>query len=61
MDIGAPELLIVTVLFAIGCGLLARSKGRNPAGWAALGLLFGPLALIVLALLRRRPGEVSAQ
>jgi hypothetical protein len=58
VDIGAPEILILAVFFGVLCALLARRKKRAVAGWGALGFVFGPLALLVLAVLRNR-GEVT--
>jgi hypothetical protein len=53
-DIGTPELLLLAVVFAALCGTIAHKKGRNTAGWAFLGLLFGPFTLLVVALLPTR-------
>jgi hypothetical protein len=54
VDIGTPELLLLAVVFAAVCGTIAHEKRRNTAGWAFLGLLFGPFTLLVVALLQTR-------
>jgi hypothetical protein len=51
---GAFEVLLVAVLCAVDSGLVAQRKSRNTAGWSALGLIFGPLALVVVAVLPPR-------
>jgi hypothetical protein len=51
MDLGWPELLVLVAVFVVLCATLARHKGRSIGPWIALGLIFGPIALIVLALL----------
>jgi hypothetical protein len=50
---GPLELLLLAIVFAASCGALARRRGRNTAGWAALGFVLGPIALLVLLLLPR--------
>jgi hypothetical protein len=61
MDIGWPELLILVALFVVLCGAMARHKGRSIGPWIALGLIFGPIALIVLALLPSMRAPAPAQ
>ena len=41
------EILILWLAFAIFSGVIASSKGRSGIGWALLGLIVGPFALIV--------------
>jgi len=52
---GADEslgcILVVQLAMAILSAACAASRGRNPAGWFALGLLFGLLAFIALLVL----------
>lgn len=40
--------MIPALLFAFGCGELARQKGRDPILWALLGFFFGLIPLIVI-------------
>ena len=45
-------LIILSAIFlGYGCSQIARRQGRNPTIWFILGVLFGLLALIVIALL----------
>jgi len=47
-------LLMALLLLAsvVACHAIAKRRGRNPAFWGVMGLLFGPLA-IPFALLAR--------
>ncbi|WP_373019646.1 hypothetical protein [Thiomicrorhabdus sp.] len=45
--------LLIGVVSAFYCHKMAQSKHRPAAFWGTMGLLFGPLALIVLMLLKR--------
>jgi hypothetical protein len=42
-----PILLPIFVFCAVMALAIARNNGRNQYGWFCLGLLFGPLALVV--------------
>jgi hypothetical protein len=58
VNIGLPELLLIELAFAVLCGVIARRKRRNPLGWAGLGLLFGFIPLVVVAVLpKARPRQ----
>ena len=46
-----PALLIVAVIFACFGGYVANQKGRDVGEGIMLGLLFGPLGVVVVALL----------
>ncbi|MEO3939427.1 hypothetical protein V3N99_22190 (plasmid) [Dermatophilaceae bacterium Soc4.6] len=48
--------LVLAVVFAVGCYLLAQRKGRRPVLWAVLGFFFSLIALIVLAVLPSHAG-----
>ena len=39
---------MVGAAFGLACGLMAIRKNRSASGWFLTGLLFGPIALIVL-------------
>ncbi|MCL2648427.1 MAG: DUF4339 domain-containing protein [Phycisphaerales bacterium] len=43
--------LVVGIICAVICGMIASSKGRNIVGWAVLGFLFGIFSLIIVACL----------
>ena len=55
-------VLVVDVLFAVACALIARSKGRSMA-WALLALVVPVFALIIVLVLPRRtpPTYASTQ
>jgi hypothetical protein len=53
-------LLVPSIVFAVICGILANSKGRSVAGWAALGFFFGLIPLIILAFLKNLKGQPPA-
>lgn len=50
--------LIVAIVFAVVCGLLARRKGRSVAGWSILGFFFPLIGLILVLVL---PEKKTAQ
>ncbi len=52
--IGSVELLLLGVVFAVVTGIVAARRGRATAGWAFLGFLFGPVPLLIVALLPSR-------
>jgi hypothetical protein len=41
------EILIVWILFGVITAVVATNKGRSGAGWFLLGILFGPLGLVL--------------
>jgi hypothetical protein len=41
--------VIVLLVCAIACAILANNKGRSGGGWFVLGMLLGPIALILAA------------
>jgi hypothetical protein len=51
-DISTGPAMIVFVWFAFGLmtAIAASSKGKSVVGWLALGVLFGPFALIAILL-----------
>lgn len=51
-------LFVQAVAFAVLSGIVASNKNRDPAGWGALGFLFGLFAFIaVLVLEKVEPNE----
>lgn len=46
-------LIVLWLLFAGACAVIAANKGRSTLGWFVLGFLFGPFALLVVAVLSR--------
>ena len=50
--------LMIWIAFGIVCALAAKPRGRNPAVWFFLGVLFGPFALVAVLVM---PAVSSAQ
>lgn len=46
-------LLMIWLLMAIGCAVIANAKNRSGVGWFLIGTIFGIFALIVIACLPR--------
>jgi uncharacterized membrane protein YhdT len=59
--VGAEELemqyLLMWVVFACAAYSVAVSKGKNRYLWFGIGLIIGPFAVLVLALMSIKPGE----
>jgi hypothetical protein len=54
-------LLIIWLLFGVGCAIVASNKSRSVVGWFCLGSLLGPFGLLYILLLRpvSEPSESS--
>ena len=50
------EYLLVWCVFPVAAASLARGKNRNWLLWAFLGLLIGPFAILIVALVKAAPG-----
>lgn len=50
------EYLIAWILFGVAAASLAKGKNRNVVIWTIIGLLIGPFALLVIALMKPAPG-----
>jgi hypothetical protein len=50
-------ILILWVVCAIATAILASNKGRNAGGWLLLGILLGPLALLLAAVVSNKNVE----
>ncbi len=55
----AVWIWVLSLLFALLTGWIARRRGANPVFWGALGFFLGPLALpfVLLGRPRRPPGK----
>lgn len=51
------ELIFLWLFFGVTAAMIASSKRRSGCGWFLLGILFGPLAWIVIALPKVTKGE----
>ena len=55
--------LLVIAACGYGCRVLATKKGRNPNSWTVAGVVFGLLALVVIALMpsaKKNPGYLGS-
>lgn len=50
------EFLFAWVAFAAAAASLAKGKNRNVFLWAFIGLLIGPFAVLVVAMMKPVPG-----
>lgn len=50
-------MVFIWIAFGIVCALAAPPRGRNPWGWLALGILFGPFAIVALLVMEKLPVE----
>ena len=50
------EYLIAWLVFPFATASLARGKNRNVLLWGLLGLLLGPFAILIVALIKPAPG-----
>jgi len=50
------EYLIAWLVFPFAAASLARGKNRNVFLWAFVGLLLGPFAVLIVALIKPAPG-----
>ncbi|MDO3380224.1 hypothetical protein [Geoalkalibacter halelectricus] len=50
------EFLLPWIIFGIAAGVLAKGKNRNVVLWAFIGLLIGPFALLIVAMMKPAPG-----
>lgn len=50
------EYLIAWALFGAAAASLAKGKNRSVFLWVVLGLLIGPFALLIIALMKPAPG-----
>ncbi len=51
------EYLLIWVVF--GCAAFSLAKGKNRSGilWFFIGLLIGPFAILIVALMKPLPGQ----
>jgi hypothetical protein len=47
------QLIFVWVVFGAAAAAMAKSKGRNVYFWVFVGLLIGPFAVLILAVMKR--------
>ena len=54
-----PVTIIIWIAMGAICYAIAERKNRSPLIWAALGVLFSVIALIVLLILPVVPKEIN--
>jgi len=54
-------LIFVVLVTTVANGIIAQRKGRSVAGWVVLGLMFNPIAFVVLLCLPSRHFEFPAR
>jgi hypothetical protein len=55
------EFLILWMFFGIICAIIANNKGRNGCGWFLVGMLLGPLALILVLVTSKDEKKIERQ
>lgn len=50
----AISLLLITIASAAICHLLAESRGRKPVFWGMMGVFFGPFAIPLIFILKKK-------
>ena len=53
------EYIILWIVCGIGSAAIASSKGRSTFGWLVLGLLFGPIAVLIVGLMAKPAPDVE--
>jgi hypothetical protein len=48
--------LVISIVFAVACYMIAKGKGRGPVLWGVLGFFFRIITLIVILILPRKNG-----
>jgi O-antigen/teichoic acid export membrane protein len=51
------QFLIIPLVFACAAYSMAKGKNRNPLAWFFIGLLTGPIALLLILFMKRGEGE----
>ena len=51
------EFLFAWVVFGAAAASMAKGKNRNVLLWICIGLLIGPFAVLIVALLKTAPGK----
>ena len=50
------EFILIWIVFGCAAFSVAKGKNRNPWLWLALGLILGPIAVLIIALMKAAPG-----
>jgi uncharacterized membrane protein YeaQ/YmgE (transglycosylase-associated protein family) len=50
------EFIFAWLVFGAAAGAVAKGKNRSIPLWVVIGLLLGPLAILIVALMKTAPG-----
>jgi len=50
------EFFFMWAVFAAAAGSMAKGKNRNILGWVLIGLVLGPIACLVIGMMKPGPG-----
>ncbi len=50
------EFFFAWIVFGVAAASMAKGKNRNILLWVIIGLLIGPFALLIMAMMKPAPG-----
>jgi len=50
------EFLIIPAVFGFAAASVAKGKNRNPYLWFGIGMVSGPIGVLVVAIMKAAPG-----
>jgi len=53
------EFLVIWLLFGVVCAILANNKGHSGCLWFGLGVLLGPIGLIIVLIIPKNESKVK--
>ena len=54
-------IILVWILFAVGCAISASNKNRNVVSWFLLGILLGPFGLLYILLVNPKDKNANVK
>ena len=57
MTLGSLQFLFIPIAFACAAYSVAKGKNRNPYIWFCIGFFTGPIASVLLLVMKRGPGS----
>ncbi len=52
-----PQFYLIPIIFGFAAASMAIGKNRNRYLWFVIGLLTGPIALVIILVMKPGPGE----